>query len=86
MNAWFTGWAGDAEIVWPEYDLALGIAASRNLSTCVIYSPGESSAFLCFEPVSHPVDAHNLPGCPGLVLLSPNKPLAASVRFSPRRI
>lgn len=84
MNAWFTGRERTAEIVWPEHRLGLDIAASEVMSTCVIYSPGDRSGFFCFEPVSHPVDAHNLPGRPGIVELSPGDRLKAAVRFDPR--
>ncbi len=86
INAWFTGWTGGAGIIWPEPGLGLDIMASELLSTCVLYSPGERSGFFCFEPVSHPVDAHNLLGCPGLVPLSSGERLAASVRFDPTRL
>ena len=84
INAWFTGWDGSAAIVWPEHGVALGIAASPPLSTCVVYSPRGDADFFCFEPVSHPVDAHNLAGMPGLAVLPPGGAISVSVRFEPR--
>ncbi len=68
INAGFAGWDGDATICQPG--LTLRIAAS-GCGTAILYSPGARSGFFCFEPVSHPVDAHNLPGRPGLVRLPP---------------
>ena len=51
---------------------AFTFTASAVLSTYLVYSPSRSADFFCFEPVSHPVDAFNLPGEPtshGLVIL-----------------
>lgn len=33
----------------------------------------QDQPFFCFEPVSHPVNAHHLPGRPGLHLLHPGQ-------------
>ena len=65
VNNAFTGWDRRAEIQQPG--LSLHLTASDVLTTAVIYSPDASAAFFCAEPVSHPVDAHNLPGMPGLM-------------------
>ena len=57
------------------------------LRTFILYSPGREAAFFCFEPVSHVVTAHNLPGGPeanGLVVLDPNEQMEFRCRFSPR--
>ncbi len=89
LHAWFTGWDGTATITWPEHRLALDITAPPPLSTCLVYSPGREAGFVCFEPVSHPVDAHNLPGGPeahGLVMLAPGEGMSATARFAPRRL
>jgi aldose 1-epimerase len=88
INNGFTGWSGSAEIVWPERGLALYIDASPPISKYVLYSPGATADYFCFEPVSHSVDAHNLSEGPekaGLVVLAPGETLAMRVRFSPRR-
>jgi aldose 1-epimerase len=89
INNGFTGWSGSATIVWPERGLALDIDASPPISTYLLYSPGATADFFCFEPVSHSVDAHNLPGGPenaGLVVLAPGDTLSIRARFSPRRV
>jgi aldose 1-epimerase len=89
INNWFSGWPGRAEIVWPERGIALDITADPPFSGYVIYSPGASADFFCFEPVSHVADAHNLPGGPqahGLVLLPSGGTLTATAQFAPRSI
>jgi galactose mutarotase-like enzyme len=67
VNNAFTGWDRNAEI--QQSGLSLQLTASKALTTAVIYSPGACATFFCVEPVSHPVDAHNLPGTPGLTEL-----------------
>ncbi len=89
INNAFAGWPGHASIAWPERGLALDIAAGPNLSTCIVFSPGQDSDFVCVEPVTHPPDAHNLPDGPeanGLTVLLPDEELSVSCRFSPRRL
>lgn len=85
INNGFVGWSGTARVAWPGRRLRLEITASPNLSTAIIYSPGADADFFCFEPVSHPVDAFNLPGGPeanGLVVLEPGEKTSASARFT----
>lgn len=84
VNNGFAGWTGRARVEWPDRGLAIAITASSALSTYILYSPDETADFFCFEPVSHPVDAHNLPGGPtgnGLVLLPPGARLAVDCRI-----
>jgi aldose 1-epimerase len=87
VNNGFAGWNRRATVEWRDRGLALDIAASNRLNTYVLYSPGREADFFCFEPLSHVVDAHNLPGGPaanGLAVLAPGETLSASCRFSPR--
>ena len=87
INNAFLDWNGHASVFWPERALALDIVAEPPLSTCIVYSPAGGCGFFCFEPVSHPVDAHNLPGGPqgnGLVILAPDEAISASCLFQPR--
>ena len=89
INNAFMGWSGHATLVWPERALALDISASPSLSTCIVFSPGQDSDFVCVEPVTHPPDAHNLPGgaeANGLTVLLTDEELSVSCRFSPRRL
>jgi aldose 1-epimerase len=89
INNAFLGWDGRANIVWRDRNLALEVKAEPPLEVCIVYSPSAEADFFCFEPVMHPVDAHNLPGSPqanGLVILQPQASLSATCQFRPRRI
>ena len=89
INNAFLGWDGRASIFWSERKLALEVEADAQLSTYIVYSPSAKADFFCFEPVTHPVDAHNLPGDPvanGLTILAPQETVSATCRFCPRRL
>jgi aldose 1-epimerase len=89
INNAFLGWDGRANIVWRDRKLALEIEAEPPLGVYIVYSPSPEADFFCFEPVTHPVDAHNLAGGPqanGLVILQAQASLSAACRFRPRRI
>ena len=88
LNNGFDGWNGRAEIDWPARGLGLSLE-----STCGCYfvfvsdrtfDPTYREDFFCFEPMSHPADAHNLPERPGLVRLAPGESMSASMRLRPR--
>ncbi len=82
INNWFDGWNGHARIDWPRRGLAATVEASRNMDRYVVFSPAATAYFFCFEPVTHPVDAFNLPGGPerhGLVVLEPGQSLDVSM-------
>jgi aldose 1-epimerase len=77
----FMGWNGVAIIAWPGRAQALGIAASRELSSAVVYMRRELDAF-CFEPVAHMNNALNR-GDPELAMpvIAPGASFEASIRF-----
>ncbi len=81
INNGFSGWSGTARVLWPERDLQLKLAATLELGTCIVYSPNEAATFFCLEPVSHPVDAHHLPGAPGLRLLQAGERFEVACTF-----
>ncbi len=81
INAAFSGWNGEAEVAQGETAVSLRLSAG-GLGTLILYSPSAQAPFLCLEPVSHPVDAHNLPGQPGLVRLAPGESLSAFLVLS----
>jgi aldose 1-epimerase len=83
INNAFLDWDGQAEIRWPDRGLALEIAAEPPLTKFILYSPGAGADFFCFEPVTHPVDAHNQGG-QGLVELARGEGFAFRCRFAPR--
>ena len=63
-------------------------SAEAPMSTYIVYSPAAETDFFCFEPVTHPVDAHNLPGgaeANGLIVLEPAEEMSISCRFAPGR-
>ena len=87
INNAFLGWDGRATVLSPGRSLELEVEAGPPLSTYILYSPSDEADFFCFEPVTHPVDAHNLPGGPeanGLTILAPQETLSAACRFSPK--
>lgn len=66
INNAYEGWQHIAHITQNENAVSCEITASNALNTAIVYSPGSDADFFCFEPVSHPVDAFNQPGYPGL--------------------
>jgi aldose 1-epimerase len=84
INNGFMGWNGRATVLWQDRALALDINAQPPLTAYLLYSPSAAADFFCFEPVSHAVDAHNLPPGPeahGLVVLKPGRALAIECTF-----
>jgi aldose 1-epimerase len=81
INTGFSGWDGRAQIVQGPEAVSLQVTA-QGLGTALLYSPSAAADFFCFEPVSHPVDAHNLPGQPGLTRLTPGQTLTASMTLT----
>ncbi|MDX3974373.1 aldose 1-epimerase [Shinella sp.] len=85
INNWFDGWNGKARIDWPTRGLAADVTASDALSQYVVFSPAADADFFCFEPVTHPVDAFNLPGAAedhGLKILAPGEALSVETRIT----
>ncbi|WP_017255543.1 aldose 1-epimerase [Pseudomonas tolaasii] len=63
----FCAWDGHCRIEQPELGYALECQAS-GADYFLLFCP-PAFEFFCIEPVSHPVNAHHLPGRPGLKLL-----------------
>lgn len=63
----FCHWNGHCLIEQPDLGYALECRASGS-DYYLLYCPAGLD-FFCIEPVSHPVNAHHLPGRPGLRLL-----------------
>ena len=55
------------------------------LATAIVYSPSADAEFVCFEPVSHSVDAHNRsdPESAPPQVLAPGDLLVISMTISP---
>ena len=77
INNGYAGWKGRARIEQGPMFASAVVGASPNLSTAIVYSPDATADFFCFEPTSHPVDAFNLPGRPGLAVLTPGQTMTA---------
>ena len=83
INNGFDGWDGAATIVQPEDGIALSMQASPELDVFIVYSPSRDADFFCFEPVSHPVDAHH---GEGLTVLEPGETMSAGMRLGWRQL
>lgn len=81
MNTAFSLWDSEADLEQDNSAVPVRIRAP-GLTTLIVYSPGPESPFVCLEPVSHPVDAHNLPGQPGLVRLVAGENLSATLTLT----
>ncbi len=89
INNLFTGWTRRATIAWDDRGLALDIKARSPLDRYIVYSPSRDAPFFCFEPVTHAVDAHNLPPSPeahGLVVLAPGASMLVDCAFGVRAL
>lgn len=73
----FTGWDGHSVISQPDLGYELHCHATGSEYFLVFCPPGLN--FFCFEPVSHPVNAHHLPGHPGLKLLRQGESMGLGV-------
>lgn len=84
-NCVLTGWTGRADLLWPDRGLGVAITAPPPLTTLVLYSPSGDSDFVCIEPVSHTVDAHNRTdaGTAPPQILEPGETLATETAFRP---
>lgn len=64
LNVGYSGWSGTALIESGEMCVQLHCATPYLMVFRMVDEP-----FICLEPQSHPVNAHNMAGLPGLVLL-----------------
>ncbi|CAH5993505.1 aldose 1-epimerase [Citrobacter koseri] len=65
LNVGYSGWSGRAIV---QRDVMKVTLLSQTPWLMLFRMQGES--FLCLEPQSHPVNAHNMPGQPGLQALA----------------
>lgn len=79
----FCHWDGHCRIEQPELGYTLECQAMGS-DYFLLYCPPELG-FFCIEPVSHPVNAHHLPGRPGLKLLEQGQSaeLAFTLKYQP---
>ncbi|MGY2254651.1 aldose 1-epimerase [Pseudomonas reactans] len=79
----FCDWDGHCLIEQPELGYTLECQATGSDYFLLYCPPG--LGFFCIEPVSHPVNAHHLPGRPGLKLLEQGQSveLAFTLNYQP---
>ncbi|MHA6494092.1 aldose 1-epimerase [Pseudomonas borbori] len=63
----FSGWDGNFQIIQADAGYQLD-CRTHSTDHFIIFCPLQKD-FFCFEPVTHPINAHHLPGRPGLRLL-----------------
>ena len=80
----FGGWPGSCVIEQPSAGYALDCTASGCEHFLLFCPPGK--AFFCFEPVSHPINAHHLPGRPGLRLLQQGEAMSLGFKMQYRAL
>lgn len=81
INNCFSGWDGHLRIKQDDDAVSIDLTACTKLDSLILFSPGADADFFCAEPVSHPVDAFNLPELPGLVVLQPGETLTVAMRI-----
>ena len=81
INNCFSGWDRHLRIEQGENAVSIDLTACTKLDSLILFSPGADADFFCAEPVSHPVDAFNLPELPGLVVLQPGERLTAGMHI-----
>lgn len=79
----FCHWDGHCLIEQPDLGYTLECQATGGDYFLLYCPPG--LGFFCIEPVSHPVNAHHLPGRPGLKLLAQGQSaaLAFTLKYQP---
>ncbi|MEO1491880.1 MAG: aldose 1-epimerase [Pseudomonadota bacterium] len=82
IDTGFSGWDGMA-VIGRDDGWGIEIRTNPPLECYQLYSPDEDSGFFCFEPVSHPINAHNMTGHPGLWPLDPGASASVTFTFAP---
>lgn len=81
INNAYSNWNGDAEIRQGPAYTSVRVTASGNLDHAIVHSVGRDCGFVCFEPVSHCVDAVNAAGAPGMPVLEPGQDAKCWIRL-----
>lgn len=82
----FGGWDGQCLIQQPDLGYELQCRTSGSGSKYFLLYCPVGLDFFCIEPVSHPVNAHHLPGRPGLRLLEQGQSVALGVSMQCRML
>lgn len=77
LNVCYAGWSGWAKVLNDVMDITI---TSQAPWLMLFRMRGEP--FICLEPQSHPVNAHNMPGQPGLRVLDPGDTLQFTMEIA----
>jgi aldose 1-epimerase len=83
----FDGWDGHARIEWTDRGVAVDVEADPATRFYHVYSLGEDCPIFCFEPVTHPNNAHAKPDGPaanGLRVLETGETTSMHTTFAAR--
>lgn len=81
VNNGFSGWNGNADILWPDTGHQLRLTTSPACPVFFLFisdsrfDAGYQHDFFCIEPMTHAANDHHLPGGGSLVVLSPGEHL-----------
>jgi aldose 1-epimerase len=76
----YSGWRGEARIVWKNR--SLGLVITSDMPAAVVYIPPDSDAF-CFEPVPHVNDALNRPeDRPAMPVIAPGSSFCSTITMT----
>lgn len=80
-NAYET-WDGGASIHWPAQGLSLDLQADPLFGALMLYAPDDDSSFFCLEPMTHLPNALNMPGQPGMQVLTQGQTLCGTITMT----
>lgn len=80
LNVCYSGWSGRAKVVSDVMDITI---TSQTPWLMLFRMRGEP--FICLEPQSHPVNAHNMDGQPGLRVLGAGDVLQFTMKITAQR-
>lgn len=80
INTVYTGWDGHMCLTRPDLPLAIEMSCLDTQGHFILFAP-PGRDWLCFEPVTHVNNAHNLPGMPGLRWLAPGEAMSLTMRL-----
>jgi len=78
INNAFSGWSGQAQLWMPATGRRITLLS--HTPYLMVYQPESHADFICLEPQTHPVNAHNHPQLPGLRVLGPGESVTLEMR------
>ncbi|WP_029987306.1 MULTISPECIES: aldose 1-epimerase [unclassified Serratia (in: enterobacteria)] len=79
INNAFSGWSGQAQLSTPSTGQRITLLSQTPY--LMVYQPASQADFICLEPQTHPVDAHNHPQLPGLRVLGAGESVTLAMRI-----